>query len=91
MSANLLLDRGPVTRPNEVIVGDITYLPLQTGEWAYLATWLDLYSRMIVGWHVSERMTEELIIRAMEKVILRRKPAAGLIVHSDRGGQARVC
>ena len=87
MSPNLLLDRGPVTRPNEVIVGDITYLPLQSGEWAYLATWLDLYSHMIVGWHISERMTEELIIRAMEKVILRRKPAAGLIVHSDRGGQ----
>ena len=65
----------------------ITYLPLLVGEWAYLATWLDLYSRMIVGWQILERMTDELVITAMEKAILRRKPAAGLIVHSDRGGQ----
>lgn len=87
ISPNLLLERGPVTRPNEVVVGDITYLPLRAGEWAYLATWMDLYARLIVGWQVSERMTDELIIGAMTKAIVRRKPAAGLIVHSDRGGQ----
>ncbi len=39
VSPNLLLDREPVSRPHEVIVGDITYLPLLVGEWAYLATW----------------------------------------------------
>ena len=87
ISPNLLLERKPVSRPNEVIVGDITYLPLQTGEWAYLATWLDLYSRMIVGWQVSDEMTDKLIMTAMEKAITRRKPEAGLIVHCDRGGQ----
>ena len=87
VSPNLLLDREPVSRPNEVIVGDITYLPLLVGEWAYLATWLDLYSRLIVGWQVLERMTDELIIGALEQTILRRKPEVGLIVHSDRGGQ----
>lgn len=87
MSPNLLLDKEPVTRPNEVIVGDITYLPLQAGGWAYLATWLDLYSRMIAGWQVAAAMTEQLIIRALQKVIRERRPAAGLIVHSDRGGQ----
>lgn len=87
ISPNLLLNREPVTKPNEVVVGDITYLPLLSGEWAYLATWMDLYSRMIVGWQVSDEMRDELIIRAMEKVITRRKPEAGLIVHSDRGGQ----
>ena len=87
ISPNLLLGREPVTRPNEVVVGDITYLPLQMGEWAYLATWLDLYSRMIVGWQVADEMTDELIITAMKKAIVRRNPEAGLIVHSDRGGQ----
>ncbi|MCA1626395.1 MAG: IS3 family transposase [Acidobacteria bacterium] len=87
VSPNLLLGREPVSRPNEVIVGDSTYLPLLVGEWAYLATWLDLYSRLIVGWQVLERMTDELIIGAMEQAILKRKPGAGLIVHSDRGGQ----
>ena len=87
VSPNLLQTREPVSRPNEVVVGDITYLPLLVGEWAYLATWLDLYSRMIVGWQVAERMTDELIIGAMKQAILRRKPEAGLIVHSDRGGQ----
>lgn len=87
ISPNLLLNREPVTRPNEVVVGDITYLPLVSGEWAYLATWLDLYSRMIVGWQVADEMTDELIITAMKKAITRRNPAAGLVVHSDRGGQ----
>ena len=87
VSPNLLLDREPVSRPNEVVVGDITYLPLLVGEWAYLATWMDLYARLIVGWQVLERMTDELIIMAIKQAILRRKPAAGLIVHSDRGGQ----
>jgi transposase InsO family protein len=88
MSENLLLKRDlPPHRPNEVIVGDITYLPLASGEWAYLATWEDLYSRMIVGWQIEETMEEKLVIGAMEKVILRRQPEKGLIVHSDRGGQ----
>ena len=87
MSPNRLLERGPASRPNEVIVGDITYLPLIVGEWAYLATWMDLYSRLIVGWQLSQRMTDELIIDAIAKAIARRKPAVGLIVHSDRGGQ----
>jgi transposase InsO family protein len=70
-----------------LIVGDITYLPLQGGGWAYLATWLDLYSRKIVGWQVAEAMTANLVIEAVAQVIRRERPAPGLIVHSDRGGQ----
>ncbi len=73
--------------PNRVLVGDITYLPLVGGSWAYLATWQDLYSRIIVGWAVAETMTEELIITAMKKAIERRALVSGCIVHSDRGGQ----
>ena len=87
-SENLLLDyRLPPSKPNEVIVGDITYLPLQEGGFIYLATWQDLFSRMIVGWQIEETLEEKLVTEALKKVIHRRKPLAGLIVHSDRGGQ----
>lgn len=73
-----------------MIVGDITYLPLQSGEWAYLATWMDLFSRKILGWQVSGSMTVELVIEAIKKAILRESLLIGLIVHSDRGGQYTV-
>ena len=88
MSPNRLLESGlKIERPRQVIVGDITYLPLQGGRWAYLATWLDLYSRKIVGWRVAETMTADLVTEALAQVIRRERPDAGLIVHSDRGGQ----
>ena len=88
MSPNLLLERAiKVDRPRQVIVGDITFLPLQGGGWAYLATWMDLFSRKIVGWQVADSMTAELDIEAIKKAILRERLPVGLIVHSDRGGQ----
>jgi transposase InsO family protein len=87
VAPNLLLDAGAPTGPNQVWVGDITYLPLVNGEWVYLATWLDLFSRMLVGWQIDDNMEEDLIIGAFQKAVDWRKPAAGLIVHSDRGGQ----
>src|SRR5262245_727860 len=88
MSPNLLLERAiKVDRPRHVIVGDITYLPLQNADWAYLATWMDLFSRKIVGWQVADSMTAELVIEALNKAILREHLPTGLIVHSDRGGQ----
>jgi putative transposase len=88
MSPNLLLEREiKVDRPRQVLVSDITYLPLQDGKWAYLATWMDLFSRKIVGWAVAASMTAELVIDALKKAILRESLPAGLILHSDRGGQ----
>jgi putative transposase len=88
MSPNLLLEREIVVdRPRQVIVGDITYLPLQNGQWAYLATWMDLFSRKILGWQIASSMTAELVIEALKKAIIREHLPAGLIVHSDRGGQ----
>jgi putative transposase len=88
MSPNLLLERAStVDRPGQVIVSDITYLPLRNEKWAYLATWMDLFSRKIVGWQVADSMTAELVIEALKKAILRERLPAGLIVHSDRGGQ----
>jgi transposase InsO family protein len=88
MSPNLLVERAnTVDHPRQVIVSDVTYLPLQKGKWAHLATWMDLFSRKIVGWHVAGSMTAELVIEALRQAILRERLPAGLIVHSDRGGQ----
>ena len=62
-------------------------MPLLRGGWAYLATWLDLYTRKIVGWAVADSMTADLIIRALRPAIMRERAPRGLLVHSDRGGQ----
>jgi transposase InsO family protein len=72
--------------PNQKWVSDITYL--WTGEgWLYLAVVLDLYSRAVVGWSMGKRITRDLVIQALTMAIWRRRPQAGLIVHSDRGSQ----
>ncbi len=86
MSSNLLTDYR-VTRPHEVYVSDITYLPLQGGDWAYLATWLDLYTGRIVGWAVADKMEAELVLRALRQALHRGPAPRGLTMHSDRGGQ----
>jgi len=88
MSPNLFLERAiKVDRPRQVIIGAITYLPLQDWDWVYLATWMDLFSRKIIGWHLADSMTAELVIEALKKAILRERLPPGMIVHSDRGGQ----
>lgn len=89
-SPNLLLNYERISYPNQVIVGDITYLPNErAGEkkWLFLATWLDLFSRKIVGWKVDDNMQEQLVIKALKQVIRNRVPRKGLIVHSDGGSQ----
>jgi transposase InsO family protein len=86
VAANLLNRDFSRSRPNEVWVSDITFIPTDEG-WLYLATELDLYSRRIVGWAMSERMTSDLVIQALAMAIQQRRPAAGLIHHSDRGSQ----
>jgi putative transposase len=64
----------------------ITYIP--TGEgWLYLAAILDLFSRRIVGWAMSKRMTTELTLKALRMAIRQRRPGSGLIHHSDQGSQ----
>jgi putative transposase len=75
-----------VPQPDRVYVGDITYLP--TGEgWLYLAVVLDLCSRAVVGWSMADHMRAELVQQALAMAIGQRKPATGLIVHTDRGSQ----
>lgn len=86
-SPNLLLEMDEVDMVNKIWVGDITYLAMADGSWAYLATWMDLFSRMIVGWKIGTSLDVTLVLDSFKKAILRRNPAPGLIVHSDGGGQ----
>jgi transposase InsO family protein len=86
VAPNLLGQNFDVKRPNAVWVMDITYLQTSEG-WLYLAIVLDLYSRMIVGWSIGNRMGKELVINALETAIKKRNPSPGLICHSDRGSQ----
>jgi transposase InsO family protein len=86
-SLNLLLGSPLPTAPTQVLVGDITFLPLANGAWAYLAAWMDLYSRLITGWQLELHMEESLVHDALKKALLRRKLTKNAIVHSDRGGQ----
>src|SRR5205085_7740547 len=88
-SPNLLLgEEVPPQGPRRIIVGDITYLPLIDGDFLYLASWMDLYSRKVLGWTVEERMEEQLVTEAMEMALRRHAPfSEGVVVHSDRGGQ----
>jgi transposase InsO family protein len=87
ISPNLLLERPLPSKPNEVWVGDITYIPLLEGRWAYLSVWMDLYSRRVVGWQLDTHMREELVVISLKKALHTRRIQPGLIVHSDRGGQ----
>ena len=86
-SPNRLLDREPPKSPNEVFVGDITYIPMADGGFLFLASWQDMYSRKVVGWELLPHMRSELVINALNKGIQRRNLPRGLIAHSDGGGQ----
>ncbi len=71
---------------NRAWVADITYIPTREG-WLYLACVMDLFSRKIVGHSMHERMPQELTMEALARAFANRRPAAGLISHSDRGSQ----
>lgn len=86
-SPNLLLNKSRPTGPDQIWVSDITYIPLANGKWLYLAVWVDLWSRRVVGWCLADHMRDELVITALRRALLGRQPADGLILHSDRGGQ----
>lgn len=86
ISPNLLQRQFNVSKPDQYWVGDITYIPTNKG-WLYLATVIDLYSRQVVGWSMSNRMQANLVNDALLMAIWKRKPAKGLIWHTDRGSQ----
>jgi transposase InsO family protein len=85
-----LLDRQfgveQVAGPNRVWVSDLTYVPTREG-WIFLATVLDLASRRIVGWAMRETLEAELTLAALRMALADRRPAPGLVHHSDRGSQ----
>jgi putative transposase len=86
VAENLLQQNFTAHKPNEKYVTDITYIWTEEG-WLYLATVMDLYSRMLIGWCLSERMTTRLVVDALKMALWRRKMPQGVIVHSDRGSQ----
>ncbi len=86
-SPNLLLNSPRPTGVNQVWVGDITYVPLQGGDFLYLALLMDLYSRRLVGWELLDHRQELLVLAALRSAIALRQPSPELIHHTDRGGQ----
>lgn len=86
ITPNLLNRSFTADRPNEKWVVDISYIWTREG-WLYLAVVLDLHSRRVIGWAVSNRMKRDLAIRALEMAIALRRPPKGCIHHSDRGSQ----
>lgn len=75
-----------VSAINRVWVGDITYLRTRMG-WVYLAVLLDVASRRVVGWHVAATLATEVALVALRRALAARRPAPGLVHHSDRGTQ----
>jgi putative transposase len=86
VAENLLQQDFTAQRPDQVWVGDITYIGTDEG-WLYLAVVLDLYSRKVVGWSMSERMTATLVCDALRMALFRRHRPRGVIMHTDRGSQ----
>jgi transposase InsO family protein len=84
-SPNLLFQKPFPEAPNQVWVGDITYIPTAQG-WLYLAVVIDLYSRRIVGWSLANHLRAELVIAALAQA-LQTRAICGTIFHSDRGSQ----
>jgi putative transposase len=86
VAPNLLDQDFSAERPNEKWGADISYIWTREG-WLYLAVVIDLYARRVVGWAVSDRLNKELALRALRRALAVRRPAAGLLHHSDRGSQ----
>jgi len=85
--ADNVLDRQFVPNaPNGVWTGDITYIATAEG-WLYLAVVIDLFNREVIGWSIKPRMTTDLVLDALSMAWFRRRPAPGVLFHSDRGSQ----
>lgn len=86
IAENLLNRNFRANKPNEAWVGDITYIATEEG-WLYLAAWIDLCTRKVVGWSMASRMTADLVVDAFRMAVFRQKRQIPNIVHSDRGSQ----
>ena len=83
---NILNREFSTHKPNKKWVQDITFIETRQG-WLYLAVVLDLYSRAIVGWSMSDRINGQLVLDALDMAITQRKPNKKVLVHSDQGSQ----
>lgn len=83
---NLLERNFTADAPNRVWVTDITFVPTRRG-WLYVAVIVDLYARLVVGWAMSQRIDQQLVLDALHMAVQRRRPKPGLIIHSDQGQQ----
>lgn len=86
VAPNLLAQVFEAERPDQLWLADITYIPTDEG-WLYLAALLDMYSRRIVGWALSDSLHRQLVIDALQMALVTRQPSPGLTHHSDRGSQ----
>jgi transposase InsO family protein len=86
VAPNLLKRDFEADQPDQKWLADITYIATLEG-WLYLAAILDMYTRRIVGWAMSDRMTSDLTLSALNMALQCRQPATGLIHHSDQGSQ----
>jgi len=86
IAPNLLDQDFSAIGPNQKWAGDISYIWTNEG-WLYLAVVIDLYSRRVIGWAVSNRMKRDLAIRALDMAVALRQPPKGCIHHTDRGSQ----
>lgn len=86
IAPNRLAEAPATSAPNQIWVADITYIPTQEG-WLFLAGVLDLHSRKIVGWAMSDSIDSALVLSALDMAVLHRDPSAGLLFHSDQGVQ----
>jgi transposase InsO family protein len=86
IAPNRLAEMAAAEKPNQIWVADITYVATGQG-WVYVAAILDLYSRKIVGWAVSQQIDTALVLMALSMALTHRQPPAGLVFHSDRGVQ----
>jgi transposase InsO family protein len=86
VAPNILNRQFDVAEPDRVWTADITYVWTLAG-WLYLAVVMDLFSRQIIGWAMAKNIKKQLVMDALSMALWRRKPAAGLLHHSDRGSQ----
>lgn len=86
IAPNWLEQKFTADRPNQKWAGDISYIWTREG-WSYLLVILDLYSRRVIGWALSNRLKSDLAIRSLDMAIALRQPSPGCIHHSDRGSQ----
>lgn len=86
ISDNLLKQNFSTHTKNRVWIGDITYIPTHNRN-LYLSSFIDVFTRKVVGWSIGETMHESLVVDSLEKAMISQSPPEGLIVHTDRGSQ----